>query len=103
LALLSCKLEVMRPFSPRSTFLAGHDEHFRRAVATSGEGHHGCKLAKLFGLQGDRLLRHANPISVWTRFAVLPLLALSIWSPVWIGWWSLVPIALSLAALSGKR
>jgi hypothetical protein len=54
------------------------------------------KLAKLFGLQGDRWLRHANPISVWTRFAVLPLLAVSIWSRVWIGWWSIVPIALSL-------
>jgi hypothetical protein len=54
------------------------------------------KLAKLFGLQGDSWLRHANPISVWTRFAVLPLLAISIWSRVWIGWWSLIPIALSL-------
>ena len=54
------------------------------------------KLARLFGLQGESWLRHANPVSVWTRFAVLPLLALSIWSRDWIGWWSLVPIALSL-------
>jgi Family of unknown function (DUF6653) len=53
-------------------------------------------LARLFGLQGDSWLRHANPISVWTRFAVLPLLAVSIWSRAWIGWWSLIPIALSL-------
>jgi hypothetical protein len=54
------------------------------------------KLARLFGLQGEGWERHANPVSVWTRFAVLPLLALSIWSRDWIGWWSLVPIALSL-------
>jgi hypothetical protein len=37
------------------------------------------KLAKAFGLKGD----------AW-------LLAISIWSREWIGWWSLIPIALSL-------
>ena len=42
-------------------------------------------------------MRHSNPISVWTRFGVVPLLAVSIWSRDWIGWWSLVPLALSLA------
>jgi hypothetical protein len=45
-------------------------------------------------------MRHANPVSVWTRFAVLPLLVLSIWSRDWTGWWSLVPIALSLVWLA---
>ena len=54
------------------------------------------KLARLFGLQGEAWMRHANPVSVWTRFAVLPLLAAAVWSRDWIGWWSLVPIALSL-------
>jgi len=54
------------------------------------------KIAKAFGLSGENWMRHANPVSVWTRFAVLPLLAVSIWSRDWIGWWSLVPIALSL-------
>lgn len=54
------------------------------------------KVAKLFGLTGENWLRHANPWSVWTRFAVVPLLAISIWSRDWIGWWSLVPVALSL-------
>ncbi len=54
------------------------------------------RLARLFGLKGEAWMRHANPVSVWTRFAVLPLLAVSIWSRDWIGWWSLVPIALSL-------
>jgi Family of unknown function (DUF6653) len=54
------------------------------------------RVAKLFGLQGETWMRHANPLSVWTRFAVLPLLAASIWSRDWIGWWSLVPLVLSL-------
>ena len=29
----------------------------------------------LFGLKGENWLRHANPLSVWTRFAVVPLLS----------------------------
>ena len=53
-------------------------------------------VTKLFGLEGDRWMRHANPVSVWTRFAVLPLLALAIWSREWIGWWSLAAVALAL-------
>ncbi|WP_298429424.1 DUF6653 family protein [uncultured Jannaschia sp.] len=40
--------------------------------------------------------RHANPWSVWSRFTVLPLLVLAIWSRVWLGWWALLPIALAL-------
>ncbi|MFC7531822.1 DUF6653 family protein [Actinoplanes sp. GCM10030250] len=54
------------------------------------------RVARLFGLQGDTWERHANPVSVWTRFAVLPLITISIWSRDWIGWWSLIPLALSL-------
>jgi hypothetical protein len=46
--------------------------------------------------EGRAWMRHSNPVSVWTRFAVLPLLALAIWSRDWSGWWSLIPIALSL-------
>ena len=53
-------------------------------------------VTKLFGLQGERWMRHANPVSVWTRFLVLPLLALAIWSREWIGWWSLAAVALAL-------
>jgi hypothetical protein len=37
--------------------------------------------------------RHANPWSVWTRFAILPLATAAIWSRAWIGWWSLAPVA----------
>jgi hypothetical protein len=44
-------------------------------------------------------MRHANPASVWTRFAVLPMLAVSIWSSDWIGWFCLIPVALSVAWL----
>jgi hypothetical protein len=57
----------------------------------------GKRLATRFGLEDDGgWERHTNPASVWTRFAALPLLVVAIWSRDWIGWWSLVPIALSL-------
>lgn len=54
------------------------------------------RVAKLFGLEGEHWARHANPISVWTRFAVLPLLAVAVWSRVWIGWWSVLAVALTV-------
>lgn len=41
--------------------------------------------------------RHANPWSALTRAIGFPLLVLAIWSRTWIGWWSLVPILLTLA------
>lgn len=56
----------------------------------------GNRVTRAFGLRGGAWMRHSNPVSVWTRFAVLPLLALALWSRDWIGWWSLIPIALSL-------
>jgi hypothetical protein len=61
----------------------------RRAKGTSER-----RVASLFGLKGDSWMRHANPWSVWTRFAVLPLLVLAVWSRDWIGWWSLAGVAL---------
>jgi hypothetical protein len=51
-------------------------------------------ISKVFGLKDDKWLNHANPISVWTRFIVLPFLILAIWSRVWIGWFSLILIIL---------
>src|SRR4051794_38941851 len=54
------------------------------------------RIAKAFGLEGESWMRHANPVSVWTRFAALPLVALAVWSRDGIGVWSLVPVALSL-------
>ena len=41
--------------------------------------------------------RHANPLSVYTRFTVLPLLCLAIWSRDWLGWGALFPISIALA------
>lgn len=57
------------------------------------------KLAKAFGLEGEGWMRHANPASVWTRFAALSLLSLAIWSRDWIGVWSLIPVALAVVWL----
>ena len=54
------------------------------------------RIARLFGLTGDKWMQHANAMSVWTRFAVVPLLALAIWSRAWLGWYSVIPIALAL-------
>ena len=53
-------------------------------------------VAKMFGLKGDSWMRHANPVSVWTRFTALPLIALAVWSRDWIGWLSLLPLAASI-------
>lgn len=53
-------------------------------------------VARAFGLEGDGWMRHANPVSVWTRFAALPMLAVAVWSRDWIGWLSLLPIVLSV-------
>jgi len=40
--------------------------------------------------------KHANPWSVYSRMTVLPLLALAVWSRMWLDWWSLVPVVLCL-------
>jgi len=54
------------------------------------------KIANTFHMDEETWARHANPWSVWTRFTVLPILILVIWSRVWLGWWSLAPIAIAL-------
>jgi Family of unknown function (DUF6653) len=38
--------------------------------------------------------RHANPLSVYSRFSILPLMSLAIWSRVSIGWWAVAGVAL---------
>ncbi len=40
--------------------------------------------------------RHANPWSVWTRYGALPILIAAIWSHVWVEWWSLIPILMTV-------
>jgi hypothetical protein len=55
------------------------------------------KIAKLFKLTDENWMKHANPWSVWTRYSVLPIIVLAFWSRVWIGWWSVIPVIISLA------
>ena len=55
------------------------------------------RLAHLFGLHDeDAWRRHANPWSVYTRIPIPLLLVAAIWSRVWLGWWSLLPVAVVL-------
>jgi hypothetical protein len=51
-------------------------------------------IAKAFRMSEEAWRRHANPWSVYTRFAAIPPLIAAIWSRDWIGWWSLVPLGL---------
>ncbi len=51
-------------------------------------------LRALFLPDDEAWMRHANPWSVWTRFLILPLFALSVWAQVWIGWYSLLAIGI---------
>ncbi|MFI6498208.1 DUF6653 family protein [Nonomuraea typhae] len=52
------------------------------------------KYSQMAGMTDEAWKRHANPWSVWTRFAAIPLAVLAIWSRVWLGWWALVPLGL---------
>ena len=54
-------------------------------------------LERLMGMDAATWQRHANPLSVYTRYTALPLLAMAIWSRVWLGWWALLPVALAVA------
>ncbi|PID27132.1 MAG: hypothetical protein CR982_06685 [Candidatus Cloacimonadota bacterium] len=57
------------------------------------------QIAQIFKLKGDSWLKHANPLSVWTRFLTLPFLVLAIWSRVWISWYCLIPITVIIVWL----
>jgi hypothetical protein len=50
-------------------------------------------ISSVFRMTDEAWRRHANPWSVYTRFAAIPAMILSIWSRVWIGWWALAPVA----------
>jgi hypothetical protein len=52
---------------------------------------------RLMGMDAATWRRHANPWSVFSRMATLPLLALAVFSRAWIGWWALLPVAATLA------
>jgi len=51
-------------------------------------------ISRLFLPDDDSWLRHANPWSIWTRFATLPFIILAFWSRVWIGWYCVIPVAI---------
>ncbi|MFB6208702.1 MAG: DUF6653 family protein [Candidatus Nanohaloarchaea archaeon] len=53
-------------------------------------------MADLFGLDDERWLQHANPLSVYSRYTVLPLIIISIWSRKRLGIYSIAPLAVSL-------
>lgn len=48
---------------------------------------------RLMLMSDEVWVRHANPLSVWTRIPIIYLLALSIYSRVWLGWYALIPIS----------
>jgi hypothetical protein len=54
-------------------------------------------IAKLFAMSDETWQRHANPWSFWTRFTILPLLIIAIWSRAWVGFWSIPLIVAAVA------
>lgn len=55
------------------------------------------RIATAFAMGEATWERHANPWSVWTRTATLPLLIAAIWSRVWWGWGALVALGVAMA------
>jgi len=53
-------------------------------------------LLHWFQMSDEVWERHANPLSVWTRLLAVPLLALSVWSRVWIDAWAWMPVLILL-------
>jgi hypothetical protein len=51
---------------------------------------------RLMGMTETIWLRHANPWSVYSRIPCLPLICLAIWSRIWLGWWAMGPLLLSI-------
>lgn len=47
---------------------------------------------KIMNMDDQVWRRHANPWSVWTRIATTPFLFFAIWSYVWLGYLSLLPV-----------
>lgn len=56
-------------------------------------------IARVFRMTDEAWRRHANPWSVYTRFAAIPAMILAIWSRAWIGWWALLPVLLVIVWL----
>ncbi|MGW4080705.1 DUF6653 family protein [Streptomyces asiaticus] len=43
-------------------------------------------------MSGETWKKHANPWSVWTRVAAIPVFELAVWSRQWLGWWCLAAV-----------
>ncbi len=54
-------------------------------------------IAKVFSMSDKVWEKHANPLSVWTRYSVLPILVIAFWSRIWLGWWSTVCVVVAIA------
>lgn len=55
------------------------------------------RVTRLMGMDDRVWARHMNPWSGYSRFTIFPLLTLALWSRVWMGWWSVLPVGLVLA------
>ena len=53
-------------------------------------------LERFMAMDDATWARHANPWSGWSRVVILPLFCLAVWSRVWLGWWTLLPVVLVL-------
>ncbi|PCJ08808.1 MAG: hypothetical protein COB16_06535 [Rhodobacteraceae bacterium] len=50
--------------------------------------------ARLMAMDEASWAKHANPLSVYSRMSILPLMSLAVISRVWLGWYAVVPVAL---------
>jgi uncharacterized protein DUF6653 len=80
------------PFDPR-------EQAYNKSREADGKGPHmavdlGRMLERMMAMDDETWARHANPCSGWSRLTTLPLLAMAIWARVWLGRWSLGPMAM---------
>ncbi|MBN2031254.1 hypothetical protein JW824_13550 [bacterium] len=50
------------------------------------------RIASIFQISDYAWRHHANPWSVYTRFAAIPAMIFAVWSRVWISWLALIPV-----------
>jgi len=50
--------------------------------------------ARMMAMDDAAWAKHANPLSVYSRMSILPLMSLAVMSRIWLGWYALAPIAL---------
>jgi len=55
---------------------------------------YGTWIERVFRMSDDVWMRHANPLSGWSRLATAPFLFLALWSWHWIGFWAFIPVGL---------